>query len=73
MTAVPTPPPPGSMTVPPLFGWEAIVVVLVVVVVVAAGFLAVGALARGPHGRSEWEAWLDGRSGGASPPDGAER
>jgi hypothetical protein len=71
MTAVPTPPPPGSMTVPPLFGWEAIFVVLVVVVVVAAGFLAVGVLAQGRRGRSEWQAWLDGRSDGGSPPDAA--
>jgi hypothetical protein len=71
MASVPTPPPPGSMTVPPLFGWETILVVLVVVVVVAAGFLAVGAVARSSHGRSEWQAWLDGRSGGGGPVAGS--
>jgi hypothetical protein len=71
MAPVPTPLPPGSMTVPPLFGWEAIVVALVVVVVVAAGFLVIGAAARSSHGRSEWQAWLDGRSAGGGPADGA--
>ena len=59
------PPPllPGSMTVPPWFGWGevALVVVLAVLLGVAA-FVALAA-GRAASGRSEFEAWLEGRSG----------
>ena len=62
MPPAPTAPVPGNLTVPPLFGWWEILVLLVVLVVVAAlAFLFLGA---GPaaSGRSEWQAFLDGRS-----------
>ena len=54
---------PGSMTVPPWFGWGevALVVVLAVLLGVAA-FVALAA-GRAAGGRSEWDAWLEGRSG----------
>jgi hypothetical protein len=55
-------PPPGSMTVPPLFGWQEIAVLLVLVVVLGVAFLAVATLRAGSAERSEWQAWLDGRS-----------
>ena len=67
MPPAPTTPVPGNMTVPPLFGWWEILVLLVVLVVVAVvAFLFVGA---GPaaSGRSEWQAFLDGRSGPRRP------
>ncbi|MFP5370741.1 MAG: hypothetical protein ACLGI3_08340 [Actinomycetes bacterium] len=65
-----TPPPlPGSMTVPPLHGWENIVVVLVVLVVVAVAVGVLLSLGRAQTGRSEWQAWLDGRSAGS--PEGS--
>ena len=62
MTPATTPPAPGSMTVPLLFGWEAILVVLVVAVAVAVAFVAFGALRPGRSDRSEWQAWLETRS-----------
>jgi quinol-cytochrome oxidoreductase complex cytochrome b subunit len=62
MAPTTTPPAPGSMTVPPLFGWEVILVVLVVLVVVAVAFVAFGAMRAGRTDRSEWQAWLDTRS-----------
>lgn len=75
MTDAPTPPVPGEMTVPPLFGWEAVaaVVLLVLAVAVLAAVAAAAAGRRG--GRREWEAWLAGRSRlpGAGEPRGAER
>jgi threonine/homoserine/homoserine lactone efflux protein len=58
-------PAPGSLSVPPLDGWQGIVVALVVVVVVAVVFLvllAVGAMRAGRTGSPEWQAWLDARS-----------
>ena len=63
MPAVPTPLPPGSMTVPLWFGWGevALVVVLAVLLGVAA-FVALAA-GRAASGRSEFEAWLESRSG----------
>jgi hypothetical protein len=62
MTPHPTPLDPGSMTVPPWFGWEYIVVVLALVALVAAAWLVIAA-ARGPvNERSEWQAWLAARS-----------
>ena len=72
MPAVPTPLPPGSMTVPPLFGWGevALVVVLAVLLGVAA-FVALAA-GRAASGRSEFEAWLEGRSGTHSGPSREE-
>ena len=62
MAPATTPPAPGSLTVPPLFGWEVILVVLVVVGVVAVAFVALAAVRAGRSDRSEWQAWLDARS-----------
>ena len=62
MTPATTPPAPGSMTVPPLFGWEHILTALTVVLVVAVAGLLVLAAGRARSGRSEWRAWLDERS-----------
>ena len=62
MATVPTPPAPGSMTVPPLFGWEHILTVLVLLIAVAVAYLGVAASRAGTSGRSEWQAWLDARS-----------
>jgi hypothetical protein len=62
MPPAPPTPVPGNLTVPPLFGWWEILVLLVVVLVVAViAFLFLGA---GPAAseRSEWQAFLDGRS-----------
>ena len=68
MAPDPTSPDPGSLTVPPLFGWEHIVVVLALAALVAAAWLVIAA-ARGPvNGRSEWDAWLDARSSRRSYP-----
>ena len=65
MTPGTPPPPPGSMTVPPLYGWENIVVVLVVLVVAAVAAGVVLSVGKAETGRSEWQAWLDGRSAGS--------
>src|SRR4051812_20288798 len=62
LAPVPAPAPPGSMTVPPLFGWETIVAVLVLLVVVAVVFFVASAAGRSPSGRSDFEAWLQARS-----------
>lgn len=64
MAPVPTSPAPGSMTVPPLFGWEVILVVLAVVVVLGVVFLLVGSGRASGSERSEFQAYLEGRSGG---------
>jgi hypothetical protein len=64
MTPVPTPPAPGSMTVPPLFGWELLLTGSALVVLLAVVGLVVLAAGRDRSGRSEWQAWLDGRSAG---------
>jgi hypothetical protein len=62
MAPDPTPLDPGSMTVPPLFGWEHIVAVLALMTVVAAVFLVLAAT-RGPvQERPDWQAWLAARS-----------
>jgi len=63
------------MTVPPLFGWEAILTVLVVVVAVAVAFLLIGSARADGTERSEWQAWLDARSSrrGHPVPDPDER
>jgi hypothetical protein len=62
MTPAPTAPLPGSMTVPPLFGWEHILIALVLVV--GAGLVGLVLLAVGRAGseRTEWQAFLDSRS-----------
>ena len=50
MAPATTAPLPGSMTVPPLYGWEFIAVVLLVVVAVAVAFVLMAAAqsGRGP-------------------------
>ena len=52
------------MTVPPLYGWENIVLVLVVLVVAAVAVGVLLSIGKAETGRSEWQAWLDGRSAG---------
>lgn len=61
MAPAPTPPLPGSLTVPPTFGWEEILTVLVLVVVVAVAFLVAGVVAASMTERREWQAWLEAR------------
>jgi hypothetical protein len=63
---------PGSMTVPPLFGWEVILVALVLLAVVAVAFVAFGATRAGHSERSEWQAWLDNRSAAQQQPTTGE-
>jgi hypothetical protein len=55
-------PAPGSMTVPPLFGWGDILAVLGLLVALVVVFLVVTAGAPAASRRSEWQAWLDARS-----------
>jgi hypothetical protein len=62
MASVPTPPPPGNMTVPPTFGWEDIASVLALLSVVALAFLLLGVAAASLGGRSEWHGYLAARS-----------
>ena len=62
MAHVTTPPPPGSMTVPPLFGWEHILTVLAIVVALAVAFLVIWATGAGVNERADWQAWLVARS-----------
>ena len=62
MTPVPPAPYPGSMTVPPLFGWENILIVLILLVVLAVAFFVATATGTGADSRSEWQAGLDARS-----------
>jgi hypothetical protein len=50
------------MTVPPWSGWEEILTALVLVVAVAVAAVVVLVVARAATERSEWQAWLDGRS-----------
>jgi len=61
---------PGSMTVPPLFGWEHIVVVLALMAVVGAAFLLHSVTRGSVHARSDWQSWLDARSGRQGYPAG---
>src|SRR4051794_1389418 len=68
MAPVTTPPAPGSMTVPLLFGWEHILTAVTVGVVVAVAALVVLAARKGASERSEWQAWLDARSRGHQDP-----
>jgi hypothetical protein len=62
MSPAPSAPLPGSMTVPPWYGWEALLVPLAVVLVVAAVALLLGSSRAGAERRTEWEAWLGARS-----------
>jgi hypothetical protein len=62
MAPDPSRPLPGSMTVPPWFGWQAILLVLVLLVVVAGAFFVASATGTDVDGRSEWQAGLDARS-----------
>lgn len=55
-------PEPGSLTVPPLFGWEGIVVLLVAAVVIGVGYLLFSALSASRRPSSDWDEWLQGRS-----------
>jgi hypothetical protein len=52
------------MTVPPLFGWETIALGLVILVVLAVAAVALLGAGKAKSERSEWEAWLNGRSAG---------
>ena len=62
MAPVPTPPLPGSMTVPPLFGWEDLLTVLSFLIGLAVLFFLASAAGRSVDGRPEWQAGLDARS-----------
>jgi flagellar biosynthesis/type III secretory pathway M-ring protein FliF/YscJ len=64
MAPATTAPLPGSMTVPPLFGWEFIAVVLLVAVAVAVAFFLMAAAGRNVSERAEMQAWLEARSSG---------
>lgn len=72
MTSATAPPAPGSMTVPPLFGWEVILVVLVVLVAAVVVIVAFGAARASGSERSEWQAWLDARSAADRRPTGGQ-
>jgi hypothetical protein len=61
MTPDPTPE-PGSLTVPPLFGWEGIVVLLVLAVVIGVGYLVLSAMSASRRPSADWDEWLQGRS-----------
>jgi hypothetical protein len=61
VAADPTPPAPGSLTVPVTFGWQDLLEVLGVVVAVAAVVALIGLVAAAVTPRSEWQAWLDAR------------
>ncbi|MGY1670531.1 hypothetical protein [Geodermatophilus sp. SYSU D00710] len=66
-----TPPAPGDMTVPLLFGWEGIVTGVLLLGAVAVLFLVVASVRAGRSDRSDWQAWLDARSAGVTaPPSG---
>jgi hypothetical protein len=77
MAPDPTPRLPGSMTVPPLFGWENILIVLLLLIAVAVAFFVASAIGTGTDGKSEWQDGLDARSRerldlGVDPVDGVE-
>ncbi len=61
MTPDPSPA-PGSLTVPPLFGWEGIVVLLVAALVIGVSYLVASALSAGRRPSADWDEWLQGRS-----------
>ncbi|RBY83360.1 hypothetical protein [Blastococcus sp. TF02A-26] len=56
------PPPPGEMTVSPLFGWEAVAGVVLLVLALALVVALVAALRGGRADRPELEALLQARS-----------
>ncbi|MET0764614.1 MAG: hypothetical protein ABWY29_07090 [Blastococcus sp.] len=60
---------PGSMTVPPWFGWENILAVLVLLILIAVAFFVASAAGADENGRSEWQALLDARSRQRPDPD----
>ena len=62
MTPAPPAPLPGSMTVPPLFGWETIALGLLLLAVLGVVAVALMAAGRAASGRSEWAAWLESRA-----------
>lgn len=62
MAPAPSPLPPGSMTVPPWFGWEAVALVVTALLVAGVVFLLVSASRAGAAGREEWRALLEARS-----------
>lgn len=57
-----TPSSPGSMTVPFLFGWEGIAILVVLLAVLGVAFLVAATTRAGAGERSEWQAYLEGRS-----------
>src|SRR4051812_31137470 len=62
MPPAPTGPSPGSLTVPPLFGWEHILVALVLVTAAGVAGLLLLASGRAAGSRNEWQAGLGGRA-----------
>ena len=62
MASFPSEPFPGSMTVPPLFGWENILIVLILLIAVAVAFFVASVTGTGADSRAEWQAGLDARS-----------
>ena len=60
------------MTVPPLFGWQSIATVVVAVLVVAVIAVVLLQAGRDTAGRSEFQAWLDGRSADLRHPGDAD-
>jgi hypothetical protein len=70
MDPAPAPPLPGSMTVPPLFGWEVILTLLVVLIGLAVAFFLASAAGTAPDERSEWQSWLEARSRRSAEPPG---
>jgi hypothetical protein len=50
------------MTVPPWFGWEEILAALMLLVIVAVAAVVILVAAKAGSERSEWQAWLNGRS-----------
>src|SRR5690349_13075943 len=55
---------PGGMTVPLLYGWEYILAGVLLAVAIGVGALVALAAGRARSRRSDWQAWLDSRSGG---------
>ncbi|SNS24508.1 hypothetical protein SAMN04488107_1866 [Geodermatophilus saharensis] len=74
MENVPSTPAPGDLTVPLLSGWEGVGAGLLLLAALAVMVLLLAAARPGAGNRSEWQAWLDARSGraGAAPADPAD-
>ncbi len=68
MAPATTPRPPGSLTVPVLFGWQHIVTALLLLIAVAVICAVLGAAGSNARGRAEWQAFLDARSHGGEGP-----